>query len=278
MRTNLWLVVLAAVGLPVVAAANPGVPGILLPNSPFEISVPAKAPDAPAVVVALTRRTLPLSMQHVSRVRYRPSPYGPRVSRRPRSVMPLTAQTHVGFLDPIDNFSTGFDGGFRIGPQIDSHVQVGMAMDWWHRSDDRVLDLGTVEAPGGIAYQELVLSESSANLVPILMFAQVSFDENMSVIPYVGFGIGYEWLFLTAHDYVTDESFDETFGGFGWQAWVGAGLPLDLGMRLDAEVFFNGCEVGSEVDMNIKDYGPATVRNVIGMNSVGMRLGVSWGF
>ena len=64
-------------------------------------------------------------------------------------------------------------------------------------------------------------------------------------------------------------------GGFGWQVWAGAGLPLDDRTRLTAELFFNGCEVGSEVDVNIPDYGRATVRDVVKMNGVGMRLGVS---
>ena len=151
-------------------------------------------------------------------------------------------------------------------------------MDWWHRSDDEVLDLGEVRAPGGIASEKLILSESSANLIPFLMFVQMNGNENMPVIPYGGFGVGYEWLFLTADDYLTHESLDETFGGFGWQAWVGAGLPLDSRMRLNGEVFFNGCEVGSEVDVDIPDYGPATVRDVINVTGMGIRFGASWQF
>ncbi len=194
------------------------------------------------------------------------------------SAVPLTAQLHVGFFYPVDNFSTGFEVGFRAGPQLDPHIQIGMALDWWHRSDNKVLDMGTVEAPGGVASQELILSESSANLVPVMAFVQVSGGESMPVIPYGGFGLGYEWLFLSANDYLSHESFDETFGGLGWRAWVGAGLPLDWSTLLSAEVFFNGSEVGSEMDVYISGYGPATVRDVIDMNGIGMRLGVSWGF
>ena len=278
MRMNLWLVALAAIAFPVVTAANPGVSGSPQLNPSFDVIAPAEVPDAPAAGAALAPPTLALTTPFVSRVRYRPGPYRPRAYRSPMSVIPLAAQIHVGFFDPIDNFSTGFDGGFRVGPQVDPHIQVGLAMDWWHRSDDKVLDLGTVEAPGGTASEQLILSESTANLVPILVFVQVSGDEKMSFIPYGGFGVGYEWLFLTANDYVTRESFDQTFGGFGWQVWVGAGLPLDERARLTAELFFNGCEVGSEVDVNIPDYGRATVRDVVKMNGLGMRLGVSWRF
>lgn len=278
MRTNLWLVVLAAVAFPAVAAANPGVSGSLLLNSSVEISAPAEATDAPAAGSALAPPRLAHATPFVGGVNYIRRVYRPRPYGAPMPVIPVTAQIHIGFFNPIDNFSTGFDGGFRVGPQLDPHILVGLGMDWWHRSSDKVLDLGTVEAPGGTASEELVLSESSANLVPVLVFVQVSGNENMPVIPYAGFGVGYEWLFLTANDYVTHESFDQTFGGFGWQAWAGAGLPLDWRMRLNAEVFFNECKVGTDVDVNIQGFGPATVRDVINMNGVGMRFGVSWQF
>jgi len=273
MRIKLWPVVLAAVAFPVVAAANPGVSGVPLLNPAFDVSaatvsVTPKAPDAPAADAALA-----LKRPFVSRVGYRPRAY-----RSPMRAMPITAQFHVGFFYPVDNFSTGFDAGFRIGPQVDPHVQIGLAMEWWHRSDDEVLDLGKIEAPGGAAYEELILSESTANLVPILVFVQVRGDENMPVIPYGGFGVGYEWLSVTADDYLTHESFDQTYGGFGWQTWLGAALPLDWRLRLNAEVFLNNCDVDTEVDVYIEDYGPATVRDVVNMNGVGMRVGITWGF
>ncbi len=248
---------------PVVTVANPGVSGMLPINPSFNVSGTTWVPDERAVGAALA-----LTTPAVSSMRY----------RTVRSVIPFSAQVHLGFFDPIDNFSTGFDGGFRVGPQLDPYIQVGLAIDWWHRSDDKVLDLGKIEAPVGTANEELILSQSTANLVPILLFVQVSGDKRNPVIPYGGFGAGYEWLSLSANDYLTHESFDQTFGGFGWQLWVGAGVPLDWRLRMNAEAYFNSCEVSSEVDVFIQDYGPATVRDVIKTNGMGMRVGVSWGF
>jgi len=286
MRINILLILLAAVAFPVVAAANAGASDLLLPNPSFRMFALASVQDPPGSTslttpvapglpggTSLTTPALAPTTQFVSYVGYRP-----RFYRSPMSALPITAQIHVGFFHPIDNFSTGFDGGFRVGPQVDPHIQLGLAMDWWHRSENKVLNLGTVEAPGGTASQELILSESSANLVPILLFIQVSGDENMSVIPYGGVGVGYEWLFLSANDYLTHASFDQTFDGFGWRAWAGAGLPLDWGTRVNAEVFFNVCDVESEMDVYITDYGRATVRNVIKMSGIGVRVGVAWGF
>ncbi len=278
MRLRTWLLALTAAAFPMVAVANPGVSGP--PSNPsFNVSSPASVLNLTAGGDAFAPPALALTTQRsVSVVPYPHGVYRPRARRSPVSVMPITAQFHLGFFYPIDNFSNGFEGGFRVGPQLDPHIQVGAAMDWWHQSSDRVLDLGTVEAPGGTATQKLILSESTADLLPMMVFVQVSGDENMSVIPYGGLGIGHEWLFLTANNYLTHESFDQTFGGFAWRAWVGAGLPLNSGIRLNGEVFFNGGEVGSDMDVDIAGYGPATVRDVINMNGVGMRLGISWGF
>ena len=268
MRTYLWMAALAAALLPVTAAASPGASGSLLQNPSLTMPLVSMTPTT---VVAPP--TLALATPFAGGVAYRPRAY-----RSHASVMPTTTQVHAGFFDPTDNFSTGFVGGFRMGPQVDPHVQVGLAMDWWHRSESATMDLGAVPLPGGSGTERLVLSKTSADLMPILAFVQVSGDENLPVIPYGGFGVGYEWLFLTADDYLSSESFNQTFGGFGWQVWGGAGIPLDGRTRLNGEVFYNGCEVGSDVDVNIDGFGPATVRDVVKVNGLGMRFGVAWGF
>ena len=83
---------------------------------------------------------------------------------------------------------------------------------------------------------------------------------------------------LMADNYLTSESFDQTFGGFGWQAWGGAGIPLGGGTRVNGEVFYNGSEVGSDVDVDYPGLGLVTVRDVVQMNGLGMRVGIAWGF
>ena len=276
MRLETWLVALTIMAAPAIAAADPGVSAIPLMNPSFMVSATTGALGAPAANAALAQPTRALAPPFENFVRRRPGPYRLR-SYRP-ATPPIAVQMYVGLFNPIDDFSTGFHGGFRVGPQLSPSVQVGVSMDWWHRSDDEVLDLGTVKAPGGTASEKLILSESTATLFPFLMFVQVSGNENMPVIPYGGFGVGYEWLFLAAHDYATHESFDQTFGGFGWQGWVGVGFPLDWRTRLSAEVFFNACEVDSEVDVYLDEYGPVTVRDIIEMNGVGVRLGVNCRF
>jgi hypothetical protein len=272
MRTYLWKAVLAAALLPAAAAASPGACGGLLQNSAFMMPLVSVTPTTVVAAQVAATPTLALATPFVGGVGYRP-----RADRSRASVMPTTTQLHIGFFDPIDGFSSGLVGGFRMGPQVDPRVQIGLAMDWWHRSESSTMSFGELQLPVGAGDSRLVLSRASADLMPVLAFVQVSGDENLPVIPYGGFGVGYEWLFITADDY-TGESFEQTFGGFGWQVWGGAGLPLDGRTRINGEVFYNGSEVGSDAEVYIEGFGPATVRDVVKMNGLGMRFGVAWGF
>lgn len=268
MRSSIWLVLLAAVLSPVAAPADPGPSTYLPQGSVFALPVagvvmPLLAPGAPP--------TVSLATPVVAGVRYRPREY-----RERGRVMPTTTQLHVGFFDPTDNFSSGFNGGFRIGPQADPNVQIGLALDWWHKSESHTVSIEQGPLPGGgTGERRLELSRSSADLVPILGFVQVSGSENMSVIPYAGIGAGFEVLSLSADDFETGESFEATYAGFGWQVWAGAAVPLSGRTRVTGEVFYNGCEVGRDVD---DAYYAATYRELVKMDGVGLRIGLSWGF
>lgn len=273
MRTCLWKALLVVALSPVTVVAGPDVSGSLLNDPAIVMPLVSVTPTTIAAAELVAPPTLALATPFVGGVGYRPRSY-----RSPSSVRPTTTQIHVGFFDPNDDFSTGFMGGFRMGPQVDPRVQIGLAVDWWHRSESATMDLGATPLPQGLGTKQLILSRASADLMPVLAFVQVSGDENMSIIPYGGFGAGYEWLFLAADDYLNGESFDQTFGGFGWQVWGGAGIPLDGRTRINGELFYNHSEVGSDVDVYIPDVGRATVRDVVQMDGLGMRFGIAWGF
>ena len=260
MRRNLWLAVLMAVTFPLSAVAGDAVSGGAAIGASFEIGAPAPAGGA-----TLAPTTLALATPFVGGVTYRPRHY-----RSQARVMPVTTQLHAGFFDPGEDLDAGFDCGFRIGPQVDPHVQIGVAMDWWHRSENQEIEpWAPTTGRAASSSRGSSCRESTLDLVPLLAFVQVSGDENMPVIPYAGVGVGYEWLFLTADDYLTRESYEQTFGGFGWQVWGGLGIPLSGRTRLNGEVFYNACEAGSDVDVYLADYGLVTVRDIVNMNGVG---------
>jgi len=209
-------------------------------------------------------------------IRYRPRRFRDRdrYESRDRGSATGFSQVHAGFFDPTGDPATEVLFGFRAGSTIDQHVQIGLGLDWSHKSDTQSEVLSREPIPGGgTAEVRRELSRSSSHLFPIMALIQFVPGTDAPVIPYFGAGGGYEVLFLSSEDLVRGEKFDGTFSGWGWQVWGGAALPLASNSRLSAEVFLNQAEVTREVDVP-----DGTVHEVIDLDGAGMRFGLTWGF
>jgi len=184
------------------------------------------------------------------------------------------SQLHMGFFNPSEFSSTGLVLGFRGGVAPDEHVQIGVDVDWHYKSENQTYVVSDQPLPtGGSAQVKRVLSRASSNLIPVLGYLQVSGDRTMPVIPYAGAGVGYEAYFLSADDFNTGAHFDAEYGGFAWQAWAGAQVPLSGRSRLAGEVFMNQADLGRDVYI----FGVA-YRESVNLNGAGMRFGINWGF
>jgi len=202
--------------------------------------------------------------------------YRDRGSRRRGSYGESPAQIHFGFFDPDGHGATSFLVGLRGGPLVSPNVQIGGGVDWIYRTDDQTVVAGEPFQQGGTTVTPTrVLSRASTNLFPFTLFMQVQGDENQSVIPYGGIAGGWEVLFLSADDFTTGDSFDATFTGWGWQAWLGAGVPLSGQARLNGEVYVNQAEPERDVDDAATGL---TFRERVKADGVGMRLGLQFGF
>jgi hypothetical protein len=201
--------------------------------------------------------------------------YRSRASRSRGPVVESPVQFHLGFFDADGGGSGSFVGGIRGGPQIDRHIQIGGGVDWVHRSEDATVVAGDPYTQGGNTITPTrVLSRASSNLFPFQLFMQVSGDQDMPVIPFGGISGGYQLLLLSADDFATQSSYDATFGGWGWQAWAGAGIPLSGQSRLTGEVFLNQ----SNPERDVADLNGFEYRERVDADGVGMRFGIQWGF
>lgn len=202
--------------------------------------------------------------------------YRPRGEYRPyRSYQPpIISQLHVGFFDPKGDETNGFVAGFRFGPQIDQNVQLGLGLDWEHKTSELSQVIGQSTVPGvGNGTISAENSNTTVDFIPIMAFAQVSANSNMAVIPYGGIGGGYEWLTVNA-DLSDGSTFDATYGGWGWQIWGGAAFPLSGRSRLFGEVYMNQADLSR--DFNDPNTGQP-LRETINRDGVGGRFGISWG-
>lgn len=252
-------------------SAAPAVSAFTLPVVVGQVAgaVPALASAADRNGEALVY--VPAGGRRLEAARYRPRQRGEWGNR----VFESPSEIHLGFFDPEGHGTDSFVLGFRGGPLVDPNIQLGLDVDWQHNSESQKTVGGEPYYVGGQKITpQRELSSSSSNLFPVMAYIQVVGNENMQVIPFVGLGGGYEVLFLSADAFQSQEHFDGTFGGWGWQVWGGAAVPLSGRARLAGEVFLNQAQVGRDVE----DINGLTFREVVDMDGVGMRFGLQWGF
>jgi hypothetical protein len=272
-RTFALAVALAALPASLAFAATVSTSPLALPTAALELAGGPALVTMPAPELALVQSPVP--EVGFAGVHYRPRSGGWGRRMDSQSV----TQVHLGFFDPEGDASREFAIGVRGGPMIDPHVQLGVGVDWMHHSENTSTANHTTPGPGGVPITtERDIASASINLFPIMAFVQVGGDDKMAVIPYFGLAGGYEVMNLTAEDYETSASFDATYGGWGWQAWGGAAIPLSGQVRVNGELFVNTAELGRDVTDSTLDGGDVTYRERVKANGVGMRLGISWGF
>ncbi len=185
-------------------------------------------------------------------------------------------QFHGGFLSPSDDQSNAALFGMRVGSNMDDHVQLGLGMDWSHRSDHQSTVIGSGTLPGGQPVERRVdLASVSSDLLPVLAFVQIAPTGSRAGGPYVGIAGGWEALFVSAQDFNTQEDFDATYTGWGWQFYGGFAFPLSSTTRINLEGFTNS----GDLDRDVHD--PVTgqeYREIVDAGGAGLRAGVSFGF
>lgn len=151
-----------------------------------------------------------------------------------------------------------------------------MGVDWAHKTEKTSSVTHNSTGPNGeqiVVKQDL--ASASSNLFPVMGFVQVSADDDMGVVPYFGAAAGYEVLGLSAEDFTTHTSYDGTFGGWGWQLWGGAALPLSGRTRVTGELYVNGGELSRDVT---DELAGTSYRESVNVDGMGLRMGIAWGF
>lgn len=156
-------------------------------------------------------------------------------------------QLHGGFYDPEGATENDFMGGLRIA--AGEGIQIGLGGDWGYSTRSTTIPTGGVTLPGGGSVpQTLVeLTEVNMQLVPVMGILQIVPQRARGLLPYIGGGGGYEWLFVKGTDINTGGPFEASYGGWGWQAWAGLGISLGGDARINAEYFWNNAIVGRDV-------------------------------
>jgi hypothetical protein len=215
--------------------------------------------------------------------------YRPRPGAKPQTSEPATShadpsssevrsvsQVNLGYFVPDGGLGTRFDLGVRGGPVIADALQLGVAADWMYRTETISQPITSSIGPGGVPItQTQKLARATVNSFPIMAFAQLNVFDFIGLKPYIGGAAGYEVLLLSGEDFTTGNSFNGTFGGWGWQAWAGGSIPLGNRARLTGEAFYNDTQLGRDTE------DPTTgesIHETVNGQGKGLRFGVAWGF
>ncbi|MGH7740840.1 MAG: hypothetical protein ACRENS_02330 [Candidatus Eiseniibacteriota bacterium] len=201
-----------------------------------------------------------------------PNDYHPHASGPPG--LGSQTQIHGGFFTPQGGSGQGFVLGLRGGPMVSENVQLGVAMDWEHRSNQGGNLVGSSNGPGGTVIVTRQVVNSSENTFPLLAFLQLAGSSKRAIVPYLGVGGGYEIVSLYATDYLTSTAFSATYGGWGWQSWAGLRIPFAGHSGLLAEGYMNRATAYRDV---YDPYYGMTLRESVNLSGYGGRFGLSWG-
>jgi hypothetical protein len=186
------------------------------------------------------------------------------------------SQIHVGYFDPDNQLGSRMQIGIRGGPMLTRNLQLGLAVDWIHRTNHISSLDSTSTGPSGVPVTvRNEVARTSMNMIPVLGFLQLSAPDNLGIVPYIGGGGGYQVMILSADDYVTVQHAQTTLAGWGWQAWAGLGISAGGHIRLFAEGYKSEFELGREVT---DETTGLPVRETVNANGVGARFGLMWGF
>ena len=179
-------------------------------------------------------------------------------------------QLDGGLFAPVEASGASPATGMRYCKHFGSYLQAGMLTGW---SFKRAKLEGTAAGPEGLE-SSVELARVDANLVPLMAFMQVDLTDQSRLVPFFGFGAGYEWLTLQTIDHRTGSASIVTYGNVAWETYAGIGLRLTDIWRLNSELYYNG---GSLERTALEPSGDRQ-REAVHVNGVGVRVGVDMKF
>jgi opacity protein-like surface antigen len=189
--------------------------------------------------------------------------YGPR----PRTF----ATFGLGGYEPSDQPGNGLYVTGSVGTELQTPLDLGVSLSWYRRSTGGSQFVTTFEDPAGNQGTRVVdTDEITTDLVPLMAFLRVRFPTSSAVQPYVGGGIGWEWLLVEGVDQ-DGFAFSDDYDGFGAQLFGGVNLAVSPSSALYGEVLYNSSTVSADF------YDPffgTTVRDQIDMDGVAAHAGL----
>jgi opacity protein-like surface antigen len=183
----------------------------------------------------------------------------------------MFAMLGAGGFDPTNQPGNGLYVNGAIGSTLADQIDFGVQLSWYHRSTDGEQFVREGDLPDGTHVTTVVNTQSiDTDLVPVMATLRVRIPVSPQLQPYVGGGIGWEWLTVDG----TDENgfdFSNDYDGFGAQLYGGLNLNVSRGTGLYGEAVWNASTPKAEF------FDPAigqTVREEVDMDGLAIHGGL----
>jgi len=180
----------------------------------------------------------------------------------------------IGTFNPRDA-KAGFIGGISTGRQVDERVDFGIGADLFIRrfTEETEVSVDTSLEQTNPQIVQTNLAYSMYGL-PIMVHIDVRILPDAAVIPYVGLAGGYELLFSREANYLEDKKDNRLYGGFGWQAMIGAEYPFGSSSAILGEIMYNGCTLSRSQGSSEAGF---PLHEELDFSGLGFRLGFRLG-
>ena len=145
----------------------------------------------------------------------------------------------AGAFDPSNQPGSGLYMSGSFGSVLAKQVDLGLQLSWYHRSTNGGEFVSYGQLPDGTNVQTTISTqEVDSDLIPFMGIMRVKFPVSPGIAPYVGGGIGWEWLTVEGYD-GQGYYFYNDYDGFGAQVFGGMSLEMSRQASVYGEAIYN---------------------------------------
>jgi len=204
-----------------------------LDYQPGLIGAPAQYKDFDSHPTLLENSAGPIRHRRPYGTRERDYDYGYR------SQPEYWAMLGAGAFDPTDQPGSGLyvNGGF--GATMNKQIDLGVQVSWYHHSTNGEEFVREGNLPDGTHVRTVITTQDiNTDLIPVMGTLRVRIPVSPNFEPYVGGGIGWEFLTVSGTD-SSGFDFQNDYDGFGAQLFGGANLNISPNTGLYGEAVWN---------------------------------------
>ncbi len=179
----------------------------------------------------------------------------------------------VGYQDPADA-KAGYIFGLNIGRMIDESLSWSFEFNYFQKTYKRITTLEEIQVNDITPQLKQKELEYKTYMIPL--FLKLNLENQLGYrSPFflrASGGLGWQMVWNSEDNYITDEHSTRFYHGFGWQGSLGVGLQISSSANFFVDGVYNGSKVTRNQERNASGY---PTWEELDLSGFGVRLGIS---